>query len=279
MGQVVSTPAELRAFPNADRGFVPTMGALHAGHLDLIKRAASEHEQAVVSIFVNPAQFSNAGDLDRYPRDLASDAQIAFAAGAHLIYAPQPSTIYGTGFSTWVDPGPLGDRWEGAFRPGHFRGVATVVTILLNTVRPRAAYFGEKDFQQLQIIRRMHHDLVLPGDIVGHPTIRDQDGLALSSRNSRLSPDARARARAIPDALRAMQRAADGWTRKSAVLENLGMDVLAMSGISPDYLAVVDAGSLEPVPDAAADDRILLAAEVGGVRLIDNMPVVPIGGA
>lgn len=279
MGEIVSTPAELQALFSADRGFVPTMGALHAGHLELIDRAASEHEQAVVSIFVNPTQFTNPDDLHRYPRNLAADSMLAFDAGASIIYAPQPAAIYGPEFATVVDPGPLAEKWEGAFRPGHFRGVATVVTILLNTVHARAAYFGEKDYQQFQIIRRIHRDLVLPGDIIAHPTVRDTDGLALSSRNARLSPDARTRARALPDALRAMQRAAHGWTRNSATLEDLGRQVLAAENIAPEYLAVVDPLTLEPVEQASANDRILLAAEVGGVRLIDNMPVLASGGS
>src|SRR5690606_27948618 len=167
------------------------MGALHAGHVALIERAARENACTVVSIFVNPTQFNDPSDLARYPRNLDRDVEVASDAGADVIYAPDAETVYPPGFSTFVEVGGLTDRWEGEARPGHFRGVATVVTILLNTVRPRRAYFGEKDYQQLLVVRRMQRDLRLPGEIVACPTVREPDGLALSSRNARLTPEQR----------------------------------------------------------------------------------------
>ena len=189
----VTTREGLReALGDARPGLVPTMGALHAGHLSLISRSASENPLTVVSVFVNPTQFTNPEDLAHYPRDLETDVALARQAGADLIFAPTVEAIYPPGFDTTVEVGHLSDRWEGASRPGHLRAVATVVTILLNLAQPTRAYFGEKDFQQLQVVRQIHRDLALPGEIVGCPTVRDEDGLALSSRNVQLSRDERA---------------------------------------------------------------------------------------
>jgi pantoate--beta-alanine ligase len=247
------------------------MGALHAGHLTLIARAAAENDTAAVSIFVNPSQFGSTADLSRYPRDLESDIAKAASAGAGIIYAPDVATVYPPGFSTWVEPGQLADRWEGKSRPGHFRGVATVVSILLNSVRPGRSYFGEKDFQQLQIIRRMHRDLRLPGRIVPSPTVRDMDGLALSSRNARLSSDGRATARRIPTAMAAIAEAARRGEHSSAHLETVGRRILTHPDLQLDYLAIVDADTLEPAAAVGCTCRVLLAADVEGVRLIDNI--------
>ena len=254
------------------------MGALHAGHLTLIARAAAENDTAVVSIFVNPSQFGSASDLSRYPRDLETDTARAASAGAGMVYAPDVETIYPPGFSTWVDPGVLADRWEGKSRPGHFRGVATVVSILLNSVRPDRSYFGEKDYQQLQIIRRMHRDLRLPGRIVPSPTVRDMDGLALSSRNARLTAGGRATARQIPLAMAAVAATARQGERSIADLEAVGRRILAHSELELDYLAIVNAETLEPAEDTAGTCRVLLAAEVDGVRLIDNIALPPYFG-
>jgi pantoate--beta-alanine ligase len=247
------------------------MGALHAGHLTLIARAAAENDVAIVSIFVNPAQFGSAADLSRYPRDLESDIAKAATAGASIIYAPEAATVYPPGFSTWVEPAALAERWEGKSRPGHFRGVATVVSILLNTVGPDRSYFGEKDFQQLQIIRRMHRDLRLPGHIVASPTIRDIDGLALSSRNARLSSDGRTKARSIPMALAAIADATQSGASTSEDLETVGRRMLTHPGVRLDYLAVVDAETLEPAAEVSGNCRLLLAVEIDEVRLIDNI--------
>lgn len=276
--QVLRTPEEFHARRIGSWGLVPTMGALHAGHLTLISRAAAENETTVVSVFVNPSQFASASDLSRYPRDLETDVQKAASAGASMIYAPEPSTVYPPGFSTWVEPGELADRWEGKSRPGHFRGVATVVSILLNSVRPSRSYFGQKDFQQLQVIRRMHRDLRLPGEIVASPTVRDMDGLALSSRNARLSAGARMTARKIPEALAAMVNAAQAGVREDEELIAVGRRALSHPDVRLDYLAIVDDETLEPGAGSAGNSRILLAVEIDGVRLIDNMALPSSGG-
>jgi pantoate--beta-alanine ligase len=250
------------------------MGALHAGHLTLISRAAAENDAAVVSIFVNPSQFGSAVDLSRYPRDLEADITKAATAGASIIYAPEVSTVYPPGFSTWVEPGALAERWEGKSRPGHFRGVATVVSILLNSVRPDRSYFGEKDYQQLQIICRMHRDLRLPGRVVPSPTVRDIDGLALSSRNARLSAGGKAAARRIPMAMAAIADAARHRLGVMQDLEAVGRRMLAHPALDLDYLAIVDAETLEPATASSRTCRVLLAAEVDGVRLIDNIALL-----
>lgn len=250
------------------------MGALHDGHLALIERAARENSRTVVSIFVNPAQFGDGRDLERYPRDLERDRALAASAGATLIFAPTVDEIYPPGFDTWVEPGALARNWEGAARPGHFRGVATVVAILLNLVRPARAYFGEKDYQQLQIIRRIHADLALPGEIVPSVTVRDDDGLALSSRNARLAPQDRRRAQAIPRAIEAVARAAKTEVNVRT-LELVGRSVLEQPGIGVDYLALVDPETLQPLDEVDRPARLLVAAKIGGVRLIDNAPITP----
>jgi pantoate--beta-alanine ligase len=270
---IATTRDELRGLLSGVRpGLVPTMGALHDGHLALIARSAQENELTVVSVFVNPAQFGNASDLERYPRDLSRDSALAEASGASVIFAPTVESIYPPGFDIWVDPGDLAASWEGAARPGHFRGVATVVAILLNIVQPSRSYFGEKDYQQLQIIRRMHRDLALPGEIVASQTIRDSDGVALSSRNARLSPEDRRRARAIPQAIAAVKRAAADGERNISKLEDTGHAALADPGIDIDYLAIVD-GSLRQLSHLQDEARLLVAVKLGGVRLIDNAPI------
>lgn len=274
--QIFRNPDEFRTSHSGSWGLVPTMGALHAGHLTLIARAAAENDTTVVSVFVNPAQFGNASDLSRYPRQLDDDIDRAVAAGASVIYAPEAATIYPPGFATWVEPAELAARWEGKSRPGHFRGVATVVSILLNTVKPDRSYFGEKDWQQLQVIRSMHRDLRLPGTIVASPTVRDMDGLALSSRNARLSPEARITARKMPQALAAILDASRGGTVESSLLESIGLRVLNDPNLRVDYLAVVNE-ELEPIDRLCGNARILVAAEIDGVRLIDNVALLSTG--
>ena len=272
----VTTREGLRqALGDSRPGLVPTMGALHAGHLSLIARSASENPLTVVSIFVNPTQFTNPEDLGRYPRDLDADAALARQAGADLIFAPEVGTIYPSGFDTTVAVGHLSDRWEGASRPGHFRAVATVVTILLNLAQPARAYFGEKDFQQLQVVRQIHRDLALPGEIVGCPTVRDDDGLALSSRNVRLSREERVRASALPRAIAAVRAAAAHGETDTRQLEAAGLAELDTAGVRVDYLALVDSNSLEPLQSLGRGARLLVAAHVGGTRLIDNAAVDP----
>lgn len=269
--RVIESPVEFAGARAGSWGLTPTMGALHDGHRQLISRAASENDTVVVSIFVNPAQFGSAADLERYPRQLEADVQSAADAGATIIYAPRPDTVYPPGFSTWIEPGDLAARWEGRSRPGHFRGVATVVAILLNSVRPDRSYFGEKDFQQLQIIRRMHEDLRLPGAIVGCSTVRDADGLALSSRNSRLSAHGRETAAAIPRALTAIADAARAGAASAEDLVRVGARWLTDPAIAVDYLTVVDPATLQPVAAISPGCRVLVAVEIEGVRLIDNI--------
>jgi pantoate--beta-alanine ligase len=274
--QTVTTREGLRqALGGARPGLVPTMGALHAGHLALISRSASENPLTVVSIFVNPTQFTNPDDLARYPRDLEADGALARQAGADLIFAPEVGTIYPPGFETAVEVGHLSDRWEGASRPGHFRAVATVVTILLNLAQPARSYFGEKDFQQLQVIRQIHRDLALPGEIVGCPTVRDDHGLALSSRNVHLSREERARASALPRAIAAVCAAAARGETDARQLEVAGLAQLDTAGVTVDYLALVDSSSLEPLQSLRRGARLLMAASVGGTRLIDNAAIEP----
>lgn len=270
---IVTTRSELRrALGHEAPGFVATLGALHVGHQALIERSASENARTVVSVFVNPTQFQDPADLDRYPRNLDRDADLATASGADLIFAPAVTEIYPPGAATRVDVGALSDHWEGASRPGHFTGVATVVAILLNLVQPGRAYFGEKDYQQLQVVKRLHADLALPGEIIGCATIREADGLALSSRNARLSPNARRQAAVIPRSLTAIiESAAAGETNVAALLAAGHAVLAATPAFQTDYLAIVDGATLQPVTAAAPGARVLVAGMLDGVRLIDNM--------
>jgi pantoate--beta-alanine ligase len=248
------------------------MGALHDGHLALIRRAAAENERTVVSVFVNPGQFNDPRDLEAYPRDSERDAALAAAAGADLVFAPAVDEVYPPGFATAVEVAGLTERWEGAARPGHFRAVATVVAVLLGLVRPARAYFGEKDYQQLLVVRRLHADLALPGAIVGCPTVRDPDGLPLSSRNARLSADDRRRAAAVPRALFAMAAlVADGETLASRLVEAAERVLLAQPDLGIEYLAVVDGATLAPTAVVMPGARALVAARIGGIRVIDNV--------
>ena len=273
---VVTTVAALReALVGHSAGLVPTMGALHDGHAALIARSAAENPTTVVSIFVNPTQFADPGDYRRYPRSLERDATFAGGHGATLLFAPTTEEMYPPGFATGVEVGGLADRWEGAARPGHFRGVATVVARLLGLVRPARAYFGEKDFQQLQIVRRLHADLALPGANVGCPTVREPDGLARSSRNARLSPEARRSAVALPRALQAMAAKAETESDVTALVAAGETLLRETPGLDLDYLAVVDPATLEPLSRLVPGARAIVAAAVGGVRLIDNLELVP----
>ncbi len=251
---------------------VPTMGALHAGHLALVERARGECDEVVVSLFVNPAQFGDPDDLASYPRDQDRDAVLAAEAGADLLFAPGAEELYPPGFATHVAlEGPLVETLEGAHRgPEHFRGVATVVTKLLNVVQPDVAFFGQKDAQQTIAVRRLVTDLNLPVRIDVAPTVREEDGLALSSRNARLAPADRERALALPAALAAAADAHASGERDAAVLGSKARAAMATLGVEPEYLAVVDPESLAPVDSAEDQVLVVVAATVGGVRLIDN---------
>ena len=253
--RIVRTIAELPV-NEGSVGLVPTMGAFHAGHLSLFKAARAENHVVVASLFVNPAQFAAGEDLNRYPRDEARDAKLAEEAGVDVLFAPTAEEMYPEGFGTWVDVGELGEKLEGEFRPGHFRGVATVCLKLFNIVRPDRAYFGQKDAQQAAVVKQLVRDLNLDLEIRVVPTIRDEDGLALSSRNAYLSQDERETALALPKAL---------WTGRDAFLT--GSDPVkeaqrVLHGLDVDYVDVAEMNG----------QKVLAAAvRVGNTRLIDNV--------
>ena len=252
---------------------VPTMGALHEGHLSLVRAARERAEYVVVSVFVNPTQFGPGEDFEAYPRDLEGDLELLEAEGVALVFAPATATMYAPGATVTVDPGPLGDVLEGAIRPTHFRGVCTVVAKLFGIVAPDLAFFGEKDFQQLAIVRTMVSDLDLPVRVVGCPTIREPDGLALSSRNVYLSPDERAAATVLYRALRAAEaRALAGERDARALVEVMRAEIATEPLVVPDYAEVADAVTLVPL-DAldGSPARALVAARLGSTRLIDNL--------
>ncbi len=253
--------------------FVPTMGFLHEGHLSLVRRARRLGAFSVVSIFVNPAQFGPGEDLESYPRDLDRDSALLSALDVDVLFLPQVEDVYPDGHCTWVDVEGITGGLCGATRPVHFRGVATVVVKLLNMVQPDAAYFGRKDFQQLRIIERAVRDLNMPVAIKGCPTVRDADGIALSSRNEYLTDEERGRARAIPEALaEAARRHEAGERRAGAILDGLG-EKLAAAADSVDYFDLFDAETLAPVggADNVPDEPLVaLALHIGRTRLIDN---------
>ena len=252
---------------------VPTMGALHAGHMALIDAAKAECDRVAASIFVNPLQFGPTEDLDRYPRQEAEDARLLEHHGCDLVWLPTADQLYPPGFATSVSVSGVSERWDGAARPGHFAGVATVVAKLFTAVRPDMAFFGEKDFQQLAVIRRMEADLNLGVTVRGVPTVRDADGLALSSRNAYLSADERQRALALPQALEQAREAILGGEPVEAALDDARRK-LADAGFSRiDYFALVDAATLEPLAEASGEMRLIAAATVGTTRLIDNIAV------
>lgn len=252
---------------------VPTMGALHAGHIALVDAARSKGCQVVVSIFVNPTQFGPNEDLDAYPRREAADVALLEAAGAALLWAPDVPAMYPNGFATTVSVDGVSGRWDGAARPGHFAGVATVVTKLFQQVKPDIALFGEKDYQQLAVIRRFTADLDIDIEIVGVPTQRDDDGLALSSRNAYLTPEERVAARALPRALGEAKAAIERGDEVRAALDAAAAR-LREAGFEPiDYIALVDAATLEPIERLDGAARLLAAAKLGRTRLIDNLAV------
>jgi pantoate--beta-alanine ligase len=253
-------------------GLVPTMGALHDGHLSLIRSAREQTGEVVVSLFVNPSQFEDADDLDAYPRDEERDAALAQEAGADILFAPPAELVYPAGFSTQVRvEGPLTETLEGAHRgPEHFHGVTTIVTKLLNMVQPDAAFFGQKDAQQALVIRKLVRDLDMDVRIEIAPTVREPDGLALSSRNGRLHGDDRRRALALHRALQAAEQAAGGGERDAAAIAQLARAQMQELQVEPEYLALVNPEDLAPVHALRGDTLVAVAARVGEVRLIDN---------
>ncbi|EJB06717.1 pantoate--beta-alanine ligase [Rhizobium leguminosarum] len=255
-------------------GLVPTMGYLHAGHMELVSRARAENDLVVVSIFVNPLQFGPAEDLSKYPRDLERDSAMLKQAGVNFLFAPGVADMYARPMKTVVDVPDLGRELEGAVRPGHFAGVATVVSKLFNIVQPQTAYFGDKDYQQVVIIKRMVDDLAVPVRVISVPTVRDADGLALSSRNVYLSPEERRAAAIVPQTLDEAERLiADGLTDakvlEAKLTEFLGREPLA----EPEVVAVRDASTLEPVGSIEEPVVVALFVRFGSTRLLDNRVV------
>ena len=279
---VIHSVAELRAALREPRrsgwtiGLVPTMGAFHEGHLSLMRRARRDCDVVVVSLFVNPAQFNDPADLDKYPRDPERDEALAADIGVDLLFAPAAEEVYPPGFATAVSVAGITETLEGAHRGrAHFDGVATVVTKLFNIVGPDVAYFGQKDAQQALVIRRLVRDLDMPVRIEVCPTVREADGLALSSRNAHLSPTDRARATALHRALSAVQDAVSAGERDPDVLQERALAVLTSEGIEPDYLKLVSPDTLVPVTQIEDDFLAVLAAHVGETRLIDNQLIQP----
>jgi pantoate--beta-alanine ligase len=261
-------------------GLVPTMGALHAGHQSLIRRAKQQCDAVVVSIFVNPTQFGSPDDLAKYPRDLQKDAGILSDLNVDAAFAPGQEEIYPAGFDTFVEPGKLSSNLEGSSRPGHFRGVTTIVLKLFNLVQPDIAYFGQKDFQQVQIIRRLVEDLNLSLRLVICPIVREADGLALSSRNARLSSEERKAAAVLQRCLRHGEMLVHaGEAQAQNLLQAMQEVVKKEPLVTVDYLALADPGRLEPVERASAGTVALIAARVGSVRLIDNLIFGPPGAS
>jgi len=276
--KTLRTIAELRAALNGPRragrsiGLVPTMGALHEGHLSLIRRARALTDEVVVTLFVNPAQFDDSHDLTAYPRDEARDAALAAEAGADVLFAPSPGEIYPRGFATTVTVDEIGAPLEGAHRgPAHFAGVATVVTKLLNIAQPDIAFFGQKDAQQVAVIRRVVRDLDIPVRIEVGETVRDADGLALSSRNVRLSRADRPRALALRRGLEAIRACHAAGERDATILAAIGRAAMAALDVEPEYLELVTPDGFAPVSIVGEQPVLVaVAARVGDVRLIDN---------
>ncbi len=278
---VLRTVAEVRAWAAGLRregrrlALVPTMGYLHEGHLSLMREGRHRADVVATSIFVNPTQFGPKEDLSRYPRDFEGDLARCASAGVEAVFAPEPGAMYPPGYQTYVEVTEVSQGLCGARRPGHFRGVATIVTQLLCLFRPEVALFGEKDYQQLQVIRALSRDLHLGVDIVGMPTVREPDGLAMSSRNAYLSAEERQRALALSRGLKAAQARLREGTREAGVLVGAVRRELEAAGLREDYVELVDAERLTPLAEVAPGQpaRLLVAAFSGTTRLIDNMPL------
>jgi pantoate--beta-alanine ligase len=275
---VAEMHAACRSLRNAEHtlGLVPTMGALHGGHLSLVTAALAECDAVVASIFVNPMQFGPGEDYEAYPRDFDADCRKLESAGVHALFAPSTEEMFPHGTSTFVDTGELGSRLDGASRPGHFRGVATIVARLFHIVQPVRAYFGQKDAAQAAVLRRMVRDLNFPVHLVVCPIVRESDGLALSSRNRYLSPDERSRALILSHALAAAgQLAQQGETSAEAVRAAMLQTFATDAELRVDYAAVVDPDTLLPVDEITHGALIAVAAWIGSTRLIDNLLLAP----
>jgi pantoate--beta-alanine ligase len=278
--RTLRTVSELRTALSRPRhegatiGLVPTMGAFHEGHLSLIRRAREDCDEVVVSLFVNPAQFNESADLSAYPRDEVRDAALAADLGVDYLFAPPVEEVYPGGFSTTVSVARISEPLEGIHRgPEHFHGVATVVTKLFNMVGPDVAYFGQKDAQQVLVIKRLVRDLDLTVRVEVCPIVREPDGLAMSSRNIRLSPDERERATALSRALRSIAEAVAGGEHDASALRARATAVLEAAGVEPEYFEIVSTENLAAVDRIEGDVLALVAARVGAIRLIDNHPL------
>ena len=275
---VFNTPADMYAWSmalqrtNLSVGFVPTMGALHEGHLQLLRQSKSENDTTVLSIYVNPTQFNNASDYDKYPRTFDSDIELARSVGVDVVYAPQTSVMYPIGFDTSIDPGNIARSMEGEFRPGHFQGVATVVIKLLQAVVPEKLYLGQKDYQQLAVLRHVITDLNVPVSVIGVPTVRHHDGLAMSSRNVRLSVEHRQLAPVLYSALSICKEMFQQGERNVPTLrDSVLKHIHTVQSCSVEYVSVVDAVTLQETNVVSGDMVVCLAVNFGDVRLIDNI--------
>lgn len=275
---VVTTFDEARALARGRIGLVPTMGFLHEGHLSLIEAATHDCEWVIVSVFVNPRQFGDPGDLDAYPRDLERDVALALAAGADLVVAPSVEAMYPAGSVTTVDVAGVSDAMEGTHRPGHFAGVATIVTKLFAGLRPHRAYFGRKDAQQLAVVTTMARDLSFPVEVVGCPILREADGLALSSRNVRIGADDRGTATSLSVGLFAAADRFEDGCRSGPELVDTVLDHVGSSGADVEYVTLADAATAAPMDRAVGRQFLAVAARVGDVRLIDNVGLDADGG-
>ena len=277
MLELTSVP-DLRSWTRAQRaagkriGFVPTMGYLHEGHLALVDEARRRAEAVILSIFVNPLQFGPAEDLARYPRDLPHDRALASARGVDALFVPTVAAMYPPGSEVRLSPGPIAERWEGAARPGHFSGVLTVVAKLFHLVEPDLACFGQKDVQQLTLVRRMVRDLDWPVEIVAVPTVREPDGLALSSRNAYLGAEDRRRAVVLSRALQAAHQAWRGGESRPAALEaKMRQELGTEPTVAVEYISIADPETLAPLDRVDERTVVAIAARIGGTRLIDNI--------
>jgi pantoate--beta-alanine ligase len=275
--KVAETAAELKKLRDkmpAPVGFVPTMGYLHEGHLTLVRRAKAENASVAVSIFVNPTQFGPMEDFKRYPRDPERDLALLEEKGTDLVFMPPVEEIYPPGFNSWVEVGRLAERLEGASRPGHFRGVATVVARLFDLVRPDRAYFGQKDAQQLIVIKKMVADLALNLEIVAVPTVREPDGLAMSSRNTYLNPEEREQAVVLYQALTLAQRLyTEGERDAETIRQKLADLIIRQPSAQIDYISIADAETLEELDVVKPPALVSMAVKIGKTRLIDNVVV------
>jgi pantoate--beta-alanine ligase len=280
--KTVDSPADMQNLGEDCRrggksiGLVPTMGALHEGHLSLIRRCRADNDVAIMTLFVNPVQFNRSEDLDSYPRDLQADSRMAREAGVDVLFAPTVAGVYPPGYTTYVNVDKITERWEGASRPSHFRGVATICTKLFTICRPHRAYFGQKDYQQSLVVRRLVGDLNLGLEVVVLPTVREPDGLALSSRNVLLTPEERRQATVLSRALFQSQASAQAGERDAARLRaaievQIGSTPLAVL----DYVGVCDVDTLEPLERITGKAVAMVAAKFGATRLIDNVLLEP----